>query len=248
MSDYKNTNFVVQANSLIRQTNWNMKAVPLKVFKVLISCIDTKNPPKDNKVIITKKELNDLLGSDVSDGSYPQLKSAVLSLQKQIVEIQLSESKKATLSIAPYVVWDYESDLITVEFGKGLMPYLVDLKERFTQYPVANLTAFSSKYGLILYEWLKSEDYKTMDRDQNVIEIDDLRRLTGTMKKYADFRNFEKKVLKAAVNDINDSALEFLVSYDKVKVGRSITAIRFKTRPRQSYKEKTFDQPNLFEI
>lgn len=248
MSDYKQTNLVVQANSLIRQTNWNMKAVPLKVFKVLISCIDTKNPPKDNKVTITKKELNNLLGSDVSDGSYPQLKSAVLSLQKQIVEIQLSESKKATLSIAPYVVWDYESDLITVEFGKGLMPYLVELRERFTQYPVANLTSFNSKYGLILYEWLKSEEYKTMDRDQNVIEIDALRRLTGTVKKYPAFKDFEKKVLKAAVNDINDSALEFLVSYDKVKVGRSITAIRFKTRPRKSYKEKTFDQPNLFEI
>jgi plasmid replication initiation protein len=248
MSDYKQTNLVVQANSLIRQANWNMKAVPLKVFKVLISCIDTKNPPKDNKVTITKKELNDLLGSEVSDGSYPQLKKAVLSLQQQIVELRLDESKIMTLSIAPYVTWDHESDLISVEFGRNLMPYLIELKEKFTQYPVANLTAFSSKYGLILYEWLKSEEYKTMDRDQNVIEIDDLRRLTGTVKKYADFRNFEKKVLKAAVNDINDSALEFLVSYDKVKVGRSITAIRFKTRPRQSYKEKTFDQPNLFEI
>ena len=248
MSDYKQTNLVVQANSLIRQANWNMKAVPLKVFKVLISCIDTKNPPKDNKVTITKKELNDLLGSEVSDGSYPQLKKAVLSLQQQIVELRLDESKIMTLSIAPYVTWDHESDLISVEFGRNLMPYLIELKEKFTQYPVANLTAFSSKYGLILYEWLKSEEYKTMDRDQNVIEIDDLRRLTGTVKKYADFRNFEKKVLKAAVKDINDSALEFLVSYDKVKVGRSITAIRFKTRPRQSYKEKTFDQPNLFDI
>ena len=245
MSDYKNTNLVVQANSLIQQANWDLNAVPLKIFKALISCIDTKNPPKNNIVTISKKELWTLVGSE-SDGGYDFLKKRIRELQKTSIKIVDNDKIEVYVSLVNKILWEKNTDIIQCRFDEDILPYLVELKERFTQYPVANLTAFSSKYGLILYEWLKAEGYKTMDRDQNIIEIDDLRRLTGTSKKYSKWVNFEAKVLKAAVNDINDSSLEFLVSYDKVKVGRSITAIRFKTRPRQSYKEKTFDQPSFF--
>lgn len=249
MSDYKISNLVVQANSLIRQTNWNMNVVPLKVLKALISCIDTKNPPKNNVVSISKKELYDLIGSE-DNTNYSYLRTQVKSLQGKVVDLKLDNGGILSLTLLPKVFWPPKdsNELVQCTFAEELMPFLIELKERFTQYPVTNLTAFSSKYGLILYEWLKSEEYKTMDRDQNVVEIDNLRHLTGTVKKYPAFKDFEKKILKAAVNDINDSALEFLVSYDKVKVGRSITAIRFKTRPRKSYKEKTFDQPSFFNI
>ena len=238
MSDFKDTNLVVQANYLIQQANWKMNAIPLKIFKVLISCIDTKNPPKDNKVTITKKELYDLLGSEVSPGSYDQLKKAVKSLQKQIVEIRKEDGSIVSLSVLPYVTWEADSENVICEFGRDLMPYLIELKEHFTQYPVINLKMFDSKYGLILYEWIKS---KTYDTTSAIITLDDLRKLTGTEKKYADFRNFEKRVLKPAKDDINQGGLEFLVDYEKIKKGTKIEKIIFRIKKRQSWRENEFE-------
>ena len=55
MSDFDIKNKVVQANSLVQQTNWQVNAVPLRMFKALISCINTQDPPKDNMISITKK-------------------------------------------------------------------------------------------------------------------------------------------------------------------------------------------------
>ena len=55
MSDFDIKNKVVQANDLIQLSKWNLDAVPLKILKTLVSCIDTKNPPKDNTVCISKQ-------------------------------------------------------------------------------------------------------------------------------------------------------------------------------------------------
>ncbi len=55
MSDFDIKNKVVQANDLVQLSKWNLDAVPLKILKTLVSCIDTKNPPKDNTVCISKQ-------------------------------------------------------------------------------------------------------------------------------------------------------------------------------------------------
>ena len=60
MSDFDITNKVVQANELIQQANWRMNMMPLKLFKTIISCIDTENPKQE--VCIAKKELADFMG------------------------------------------------------------------------------------------------------------------------------------------------------------------------------------------
>lgn len=249
MSDFNENNLVVQANSLIQQTNWKMNTIPLKIFKVLISCINTKNPPKDNRVRIEKKELYKLINADNSENShnYTFLKNQVKSLQSHIIELK-TEDGLETLSIVPNVYW--KKDYIECVFNNDLMPYLIELKERFTQYPVYNLTAFKSKYSIIIYEYLMSERYK--QENPIVILMDDLRYITGTQNKYNLTKYFEKNVLIPAVEDINNNPLEFLVKYQKIGTkGKKITAIHFYIRDRISFTEKNYDiieRPQLFKI
>lgn len=241
MSDFKYTNLVVQSNSLILQTNWKLNTVPLKVFKVLISCIDTKNPPENNLVSISKYDLNKFINGH-SDVNYTFLRKQVKSLQSQVVEIKDANGDILSLSILPKVTWKKSSDEVVCEFGEDLMPYLINLKENFTIYNIMDLKSFSSKYGIMIYEYLKTEQFKTYSINKNFISIDDLKIITGTVniKSYSTFEVFDRKVLKIAKNDINNSNLEFLVDYDKVYAGRKINGIRFKTRPRKSYKDISF--------
>ena len=58
------------------------------------------------------------------------------------------------------------------------------------------------------------------------ISVKELRAITDTAKEYKDFRNFEKRVLKNAIEEINEHT-SFNVTYEKKKAGRSIDSIVF---------------------
>lgn len=244
MSDFDLKNKVVQSNDLVQLSKWNLNAVPLKVFKTLISCIDTKKLPKNNTVCISKKELYDLLGSD-EDTNYTYLREQVRSLQKQIVEIKLEDGTIVSLSIVPKVVWPPKDSnkLVECTFSEELMPFLVDLKERFLQYDVAALKNFDSKYGLILYEYLLSRERQERQSEHKYsISIENLRRLTDTEKKFKEFKALNRKVVNQAVEDINSSGVEFLVkATNNGRRGVKASHVEFELRRRTSITETEFE-------
>lgn len=244
MSDFNEKNKVVQANDLIQLSKWNLNAVPLKVFKALVSCIDTKNPPKDNTVTITKQELFKCVGSSEHKG-YDYLKQQVKSLQSTIVTVPSKDGGTSTISLVPTVEWPREDSDKPIEctFNSKVMPYLVDIHELFLQYDVASLKNFKSKYGLILYEYLLSRERQERQSEHKYsISIDNLRKLTDTEKKFKVFKDLKRNVIDKAIDDINGAGVEFLVTAkNNGRRGVKATHIEFTLRKRTSYKEMEFD-------
>jgi plasmid replication initiation protein len=244
MSDFDIKNKVVQANDLVQLSKWNLDAVPLKVFKTLISCIDTKNPPKNNTVYISRKELADAVGSNRNE-SYDFIKTKAKSLQSKIVTIRTPDGRENTISLVPSIKWPKGNDDRPIEcmFNPEIMPYLIDLQERFLQYDVASLKNFKSKYGLILYEYLLSRERQERQSEHKYsISIENLRKLTDTEKKFKVTKDLKKKVIEKAVEDINSSGVEFLVkASDNGSRGIKTTHIEFELRKRTSYKETEFE-------
>ena len=140
----------------------------------------------------------------------------------------------------PYVKWNDYNDEVLIRFSPEIMPYLINLKAEFTQYKISELQKLNSKYSIILYRWLamnynQYEHYsvkggrraKQVEAYRNpLISVKELRAITDTAKEYKDFRNFEKRVLKNAIEEINEHT-HFNVTYEKVKKGRSIDSIVF---------------------
>lgn len=244
MSDYDIKNKVVQANDLVQLSKWNLDVVPLKVFKTLVSCIDTINPPKNNTVYISRKELAEAVGSNKNE-SYDFIKAKAKSLQSKIVTIRTPDGRDNTISLVPSIKWPRENEDRPIEcmFNPEIMPYLIDLHERFLQYDVGSLKNFKSKYGLILYEYLLSRERQERQSEHKYsISIDDLRRLTDTENKLKDRKNFKRRVIEASVEDINTSGVEFLVrAKNNGKRGVKATHVEFELRKRTSYKETEFD-------
>ena len=235
-SDYNINNKVVQSNQFIQQTNWTLKETQLKLLKVFISCIDTKHPT--GTVNITKKELVQVLGDEYKT-NYTYLIKQIRSLQTSI-KLYEDEKKITYVSLINDFNWYKESEFVTVEFSKKILPYLIELNERFLQYDVYNVRGFNSKYGLILYEYLLSRERQERQKDHEYfISMNDLRRLTGTMDKYERLDTFEQKVLKYAEKDINNAHVEFLMKYEKQKVGREVIGIKFMLRKRTSQENET---------
>lgn len=234
MSDYKNNALVVQSNKFVRETSHNLKASEIKMFDVFVSCIDTMHPK--NTISITKSELMKALGDN---DQYRFTRETLKSLMQKVwVEY---DNKSATLRhFIEKAKWFYEKDTIDVTFAEDILPMLVDLKSNFLQYSVADLNCLKSRYSMLLYKYVLSyiRQYKTLEF---IVDLDELRSFLNLKKKYLDWRDFNKFVLKVYEEEINQSkTLPYLVRYEKLTSGKKVKAIKFQIRARTTNKEELF--------
>ncbi|MGT9536917.1 RepB family plasmid replication initiator protein, partial [Enterococcus faecalis] len=173
-----------------------------------------------------------------------RFKQAVEKMQKQaFFEIREEKNKgykmKSIVPI-PYVEWTDYDDEVTIRFDQAIMPYLIELKQNFTQYAISDIMELNSKYSIVLYKWLSMhytqyEHYSSKGgrREEQVeayhhpsISMQELRAMTDTVNEYKRFTHFETRVLKKAIEEINRYT-HLNVAYDKIKKGRSIDSIVF---------------------
>ena len=233
---------IVEHNDLITSVA-KMDKVPLKIFELAVSCIDTDNPPKDHTILLSKTELFAFF--KVSDNDkHSRFKEAIEKMQKQaffqIKEVKGKGYNMKSIVPIPFVEWNSYNDEVKIEFHREIMPYLIELKEKFTQYALSDIMELNSKYSIILYKWLSMnynqyEHYSVKGgrRTEQVesyrnpsILVKELRIMSDTVNEYKDFRNFDKWVLKKPIEEINKYT-SFNVSYEKIKKGRSIDSIVF---------------------
>lgn len=231
---------VVQANNFVRETSWTLKRDTIKIFKLLISRIDTKKPPKDNTVFLSKSEVINILKENDLDKNYNY--TYARSRMKDLitgVKVLDDKEREVYVSLVQKVVWNKNIDIIECKFSEEVMPYLI-VANKFLQYDIQNIRGFDSKYGIIFYENLLSY-YKQYKNNDFTISVEKLRRLTDTEKKLLRFDNWERTVLKKGIDDLNTANTEILAKYEKIKHGKTVKEIIFSVRPRTSYKETSYE-------
>ena len=246
---------VVEHNSLITSIA-KMDKTPLKMFELAVSLIDTDNPPQDQTVYLSKKELFAFFKVDDND-KHSRFKEVIEKMQKQaffqIKKEQDKGFKFVSIVPIPYVEWTDYHDEVLIRFSPEIMPYLINLKTNFTQHALSDIAELNSKYAVILYRWLSMnynqyEHYSVKGgrRKEQVenyrnptISMRDLREMTDTVKDYQRIDNFEKRVLKAGLVEIN-AYTSFNVTYNKVKKGRSIDSIVFHITKKQDADDSSY--------
>lgn len=233
---------VVEHNSLITSIA-KMDKTPLKMFELAVSLIDTDNPPQDQTVYLSKQEMFAFFKVNDNDKN-SRFKQAIEKMQKQaffqIKKEQDKGFKFVSIVPIPYVEWTDYSDEVKIEFHREIMPYLINLKNNFTQHALSDIAELNSKYAIILYRWLSMnynqyEHYSVKGgrREEQVesyrnpkIGIRELREMTDTVNEYQRFDRFESYILKNSLKEIN-AHTTFNVTHEKVKKGRSIDSIVF---------------------
>ena len=239
---------VVEHNSLITSIA-KMDKTPLKMFELAVSLIDTDNPPKDQTVYLSKKEMFAFFKVDDND-KHSRFKEAIEKMQKQaffqIKKEQDKGFKFVSIVPIPYVEWTDYHDEVLIRFSPEIMPYLINLKTNFTQHALSEISELNSKYAVVLYRWLSMnynqyEHYSVKGgrREEQVesyrnpeMSVRDLREMTDTIDEYKDFRNFDKWILKNPLDEITEHT-SLQVTYEKVKKGRSIDSIVFHITKKQ---------------
>jgi hypothetical protein len=120
--------------------------------------------------------------------------------------------------------------------NEHIRPYVLELKERFTEIELGYAIRLSSFYAIRIYELLKCSQFRQGGFDMS---LDELRAELGIEKgKLNRIDNFKAKVMNIAEREINNRTdINFM--YEWIKTGRGVTGVRFAMREQVTKPIKT---------
>ena len=117
------------------------------------------------------------------------------------------------------------SGKVTIKFHEDMMPFLLELTKGgqfYTHYELKYVLAMKSQYSIRLYELLKSYQRNNYEW---FFDIDALKKQLNC-ENYKDFKDFRKRVLEPAVEEINEYS-DITIAWEPVTEGRKVVRISF---------------------
>lgn len=244
-SNLKKFDLTVTLSNQLVDSIVEMDAMPQKIYLYAIGHLDPKNPPFNNTVKVSKKALFALMSSSSSSSKHSRLKQVIEKLHQQsVIKIQRTKPNGKTeyKVISPLEITEFNdfSDAVSIKFSSSIMPLLTNLEDHFTQYTFDQVVNLTSKYAISFFQ-LFTKDFnlyeanrdnltwstKSLDRLKNpVFSIADLRKKFSIEKKYKAFRDFERRVIKEPIAQLNKYT-DFKIDYELIKKGHTYTNIKF---------------------
>lgn len=216
---------VTKSNDLIQKSRFSLTLQQQKILLCLISQIT----PYDNEFKLYEFSVVDFCracGIDYGNGkNYRDLKAAIKEIADKSLWITIDEDEETLLRWIekPYI--NKNDGIIKIRLDQDMMPFLLQLKQNFTQYEIIWTLHFKSKYSIRLYELVKSIHYHELEVYNRKYTVNELKKLLDG-EKYNEYRDFKRRVLSPAVDEINQYS-DKRVSFEEVKRGKKVVAIEF---------------------
>lgn len=227
-------NLVVKSNELV-QARYDLSLNEQKIILYAVSKLD-REKEDFNILSLDIRDFFKLLGT--TKERYTEVREIVRELRKKEVIINTDKGEIITgwLSSMEYVK---NKGIIELEFSKKLIPYLLQLKKKFTRYQLKNILYLSNKHSIRIYELLKQ--YENIGN--RTFTVDELKKILMLEGQYNRFSNFESRVLKPTMKEINDYT-DLKVSYEKIKKGKAIHSIKYKIELKEIDDYKAYLEEN----
>ena len=151
-------------------------------------------------------------------GNYDELRKALEELCTRGVFIETDEIHFGSTLIAEYE-FNKSTEYIKLHVSKKLYSILLDLTQGYTIYQTQVLLSFSSIYAMRMYEIIA----KWRNKPKFYVSLEELRYLTDTQNKYANTKDFKKRVLDAAKSQLDASDITDLkFDYAERKKGKKV--------------------------
>ena len=237
MAKKSRNELVKKSNALIRggwtiESVWEPRIVALVASKITV---------EDEDFVLYEIPITEVLGRDYGGHDIDEIEKVVDGMMGRVITIVEPGHPRIRHKYNVFSRCTINGDrgVLEIRFDADLKPHYIQLKERFTQYSLAEFLSLPSTYSQRLYEILMS----WRDRPEVIIDMDDLfEMLEFPVALQGNFFHFRKKVLEQAEKDIvghsGNTSLWF--SWEPMKQGRKVTAIRFtlgKHEPHQAKKK-----------
>ncbi len=256
---------IVKDNRLIQDSKFTVKknagnSLTLSEQKLMAYLI-SRLSPTDKHFDFQEMSIQEfcmICGIDATKGAnYSQIKQTISKLARRLVWLEAQNGDEYMARWIADAIIKKRCGTVSIKLDEKLKPFLLQLHSNYTQYPLHNILRMKSKYGIMLYELLKSYYFS-----RPVIEfsIEDLK-IRLDAQEYKNFTNFKKRVLEPALKDINTYS-ELYVTAEYEKTGRTYTTAIFSSkdllkskdpieqdeaRHRYFNTEKELDQISFFE-
>lgn len=217
-------NTVVKANEIIQKSRFNLSLQQQKIVLYLISQISFA----DTEFKLYEFSITDfckVCGIDYENGkNYADLKTAIKEIADKSMWVKL-DNKRETLVRwieKPYI--EENNGIVKIRLDNDMKPFLLQLKQNFTQYELFWTLNFKSKYTIRLYELVKSIHYHELETYERIFDLDELQGMLGA-ENYKVYKDFRKRVLEPSINELNEYS-DKIISYEPIKESRSVKKIK----------------------
>ena len=233
---------VSKANSFV-EASYQMTLDEMRVLSLTLGVFDPLNPNKRGFDFTVEEFCTHFPDVDTKS-AYTQVQNAIRKISKRWVTLVDNEKELTEVVLVNKRTYFKKEGRFYIEFHEDLMPYIANLKARYTKYELVNIGAFTSTHTIRLYELCSQ--YKTIgERETKLSDLKDWLQIKGKYNLYADFR---KRVLQPSVDEINEKS-DLLVSVEPVKRGRAIVALKFTIKGKKVVKNtNTFTKDGLTKL
>lgn len=222
-------------NTLIFDTHYQLTAKEQKIILLLISKLDPARQTELYEQFVSVKELKRVL-LDTRSGSFAKelnrfrsrLMKKTLTFNSGVLvdNEELGGEISWFQSIMPMVQEGVKG--VEFLFAKKLEPFLIALKE-YVKIDYTEVLPLKSGASVRLFQFFKahrSKMTKYQKRSKLKFELTELKEILGVPGKYADYRNFKKRILEIVQTEINEYT-SIGMKYTPIKTGYSVTHIGF---------------------
>lgn len=210
---------ISKANSFV-EASYQMTLDEMRVLSLTLGVFDPTNPKRGFD--FTVAEFCEHFPDVNPDIAYVQVQKAIRKISSRWMTLQNDERILHEVAFVTDRVYFKKEGRFYIEFHEKLLPYIANLKARYTKYELVNIGAFTSTHTIRLYELCSQ--YKTVGRRE--IKLEDLKDWLQIKDKYPRYNSFNQRVLEPAVLEINAKS-DLFVSIEPIKRGRTITALHF---------------------
>jgi plasmid replication initiation protein len=190
------TNIVRQSNKLV-EARYNLTLNEQRVILSLISMIHPKD--KDFQCYeLSMMQLAKLMKIDPKHATR-DVENVIFKIQDRVVFIRKTDGDYLRTHWLSSV--EKTKNNIHLSFDPKLKPYLLELKEQFTQFQLSTIVQFQSVYTIRLYALLKQYELIGFRK----FEVEKLRKTLGIEKAiYPQFKEFKRRVLNQAKKEFEE--------------------------------------------
>ena len=198
-----------------------------KILDTYLSRIDSHKPDK-RTVVFEKGELEKILGvkrirTEELDERLKHLGTPIriddnINQKKKFARISLFE--KAMAEQDNYGIWQVE-----LTASQSAMKYFFNIENLgYLRYKLRCITSLTSRYTYIMFIYLEANRY----RKSWEVDLAELKEILACDKEetYKVFKRFNDLILKKIHKEMNEKT-ECRYSYESIKKGRSVVAVRF---------------------
>lgn len=231
-------NQVVMSNDLIKGKS-NLSLNELKLLRLTIMQVIAE----DKDLMTYQVKISDL--ANILDITSPSIYRDVMEMCKHLLQEIVCVGDGNPKHKWQMFQWcsrcRYKNGVITIRLHDDLKPYLIQLKQHYTQYMLQDILMLKTVYAVRLYELIREEmkgQKVYADKTATVsLDVETIRKATDTENKYEKMGMFKQRVIDSAISEIKEKSC-FNITYNDIKESRKIVGFKFKIESKNNiYKD-----------